>query len=159
MEGMSEHTCLISSYQLLIAAACTNTGGKMKSSHSRAADWCPFVPRHSVSQVTSYMQLGMLWANIDQDLCRHMASLGHNELNVVFYCCGRIRNFVHWHWGCHTQWPHLTHWGRVTQIYVSKLAIICSDNGVSLGRHQAMILTNPGILLIRTLQEQTSVKY
>ena len=50
----------ISSYQLLITAACANTGGKMKGSHSRAADRCPFVPRHSLSQVTSFMQLGML---------------------------------------------------------------------------------------------------
>ena len=25
------------------------------------ADRCPFVPRHSLSQVTSFMQLGMLW--------------------------------------------------------------------------------------------------
>ena len=46
MERMSEHTGLISSYHLLITAACTNTGGKMKGSHSRAADRCPFVPRH-----------------------------------------------------------------------------------------------------------------
>ena len=61
MERMSEHTGLISSYQLLITAACTNTGSKMRGSHSRAADWCPFVPRHSLSQVTSFMQLGMLW--------------------------------------------------------------------------------------------------
>ena len=34
-------------YQLLITASCTNTGGKMKGSHPRAADRCPFVPRHS----------------------------------------------------------------------------------------------------------------
>ena len=47
MECMSEHTDLISSYQLLITAACTNTGGKMKGSHPRAADRCPFVTRHS----------------------------------------------------------------------------------------------------------------
>ena len=60
MERMSEHTGLISSYQPLITAACSNTGGQMKSSHSRAADRCPFVPRHSVSQITSFMQLGML---------------------------------------------------------------------------------------------------
>ena len=57
---MSELTGLISPYQLLITAACTNTGGKMKGSHSRAADRCPFVHRHSLSQVTSFMQLGML---------------------------------------------------------------------------------------------------
>ena len=55
----SEHTCLISSYQLLITAACTNTGGKMKGSHSRAADRCPFVLRHSLSQVFSFMHLRM----------------------------------------------------------------------------------------------------
>ena len=61
MERMSEHTGLISSYQLLITAACTNTGGKMKGSHSRAADQCPFVLGHSSSQVTSFIQLGMLW--------------------------------------------------------------------------------------------------
>ena len=61
MERMSEHTGLISSYHLLITAACTNTGGKMKGSHSRAADRCPLVLRHSLSQVTSFMHLGMLW--------------------------------------------------------------------------------------------------
>ena len=60
MERMSEHTGLISSYQLLTTAAWTNTGGKMKGSHSRAADLCPFVPRHSLCQVTSFMQLVML---------------------------------------------------------------------------------------------------
>ena len=47
MERMSEHTGLISSYQLLITVACTNIGGKMKASHPRAADRCPLVPRHS----------------------------------------------------------------------------------------------------------------
>ena len=28
---------------------------------------------------------------------------------------------------------HLTHWGRVTHIFVSKLTIICPDNGLSPG--------------------------
>ena len=64
MERMSEHTGLISSYQLLITAACTNTGGKMKGSLSRAADHCPFVLGHILSQVTSFMQLEMLWCRI-----------------------------------------------------------------------------------------------
>ena len=62
MECMRDHTGLISSYQVLITAACRNTGSKMKGSHSRVADRCPFVLRHSLSQVTSFMQLGMLWA-------------------------------------------------------------------------------------------------
>ena len=47
--------------------------------------------------------------------------------------------------------PPLTHWGRVTHICVSKLTIIGSDNGLSPGRRQAIIWTNAGILLIRTL--------
>ena len=45
----------------------------------------------------------------------------------------------------------LTYWGRVTHICVSKLTIIGSDNGLSPGRRQAIIWTNVGILLIRTL--------
>ena len=59
MERTSEHTGLIISYQLFITAACTNTGGKMKDSRHRTVDRCPFVLRHSLSQVTSFMQLGM----------------------------------------------------------------------------------------------------
>ena len=45
----------------------------------------------------------------------------------------------------------LTHWGRMTHICVSKLNIIGSDNGLSPGRHQAIIWTSAGMLLIRTL--------
>ena len=45
----------------------------------------------------------------------------------------------------------LTHWGRVTHICVSDLTSICSDNGLSPGRRQAIIRTNAGILLIRPL--------
>ena len=45
----------------------------------------------------------------------------------------------------------LTHWGRVTHICVSKLTIICSDNGLSPDRCQAIIWTNAGLLLIGPL--------
>ena len=45
----------------------------------------------------------------------------------------------------------LPHWGRVTHINASKLNIIGSDNVVSLGRRQAIIWTNVGILLIGPL--------
>ena len=41
-----------------------------------------------------------------------------------------------------------THRGRVMHIYVSKLTIIGSDNGLSPGRRQAIIWANSGILLI-----------
>ena len=47
--------------------------------------------------------------------------------------------------------PHLTHWSRVTHIYVSTLTIIGSDICLSPGRHQAIIWTNAGILLIGPL--------
>ena len=36
-------------------------------------------------------------------------------------------------------WQILTHWGRVTHIWVSKLTIIGSDNGLSPDRRQAII--------------------
>ena len=45
----------------------------------------------------------------------------------------------------------LTHWGRVTHICVGKLTIIDSDNGLLPGRHQTIIWTNAGILLIGPL--------
>ena len=45
----------------------------------------------------------------------------------------------------------LTHWGRVTHRCVSILSNIGSDNGLSPGRHQAIIWTNACILLIRPL--------
>ena len=45
----------------------------------------------------------------------------------------------------------LTHWGRVTHICVNKITIICSDNGLSPGRRQAIIWTNAVLLLIEPL--------
>ena len=51
----------------------------------------------------------------------------------------------------------LTHWGRATHIYVGKLTIISSDNGFSPGRHQAIIWTIAGILLIGPLGTNFSV--
>ena len=45
----------------------------------------------------------------------------------------------------------LTHWGRVTHIYVSNLTVIGSDNDLSPDRRQAIIWTNAGLLLIGPL--------
>ena len=47
----------------------------------------------------------------------------------------------------------VTHWGRVTHICVRKLTIVGSDNGLSPGRRQAVILTNAGVLLIGLLRK------
>ena len=49
-----------------------------------------------------------------------------------------------------------THWGRVTHICVSKVTIFGTDIGLSPDRHQAIIWTNAGILLIRTLKTNFS---
>ena len=46
---------------------------------------------------------------------------------------------------------NLTYWGRVMHICIGKLTIIGSDNGLSPGWCQAIIWSNAGILLIRTL--------
>ena len=48
-----------------------------------------------------------------------------------------------------TMW--LTHWGRVTYIWVGNLIIIGSDNGLSPNQHQAITWTSAGILLIGIL--------
>ena len=45
----------------------------------------------------------------------------------------------------------LTHWGWVAHMCVGKLTTIGSDNGLSPGWRQAIIWTNAGISLIRTL--------
>ena len=52
---------------------------------------------------------------------------------------------------CRCSFGILTHWGRVTNICGSKLTTIGLDNGLSPGRRQAIIRTNDGILLFRTL--------
>ena len=44
-----------------------------------------------------------------------------------------------------------TYWVRVTHIWVSKLSIIDSNNDLPPGRHQAIIWTNAGILIIGPL--------
>ena len=76
-------------YQLLITAACTNTGGKMKDSHSRAADRCPFVPRHSLSQVTCFMQLGMLCISFFRVSLLPQCQLTHWGW-VMHICVGKL---------------------------------------------------------------------
>ena len=51
-------------------------------------------------------------------------------------------------WILATRRDSLTRRGRVTHIWVSKLTIIGSDNGLPPGRRQAIIRNNTGILLI-----------
>ena len=64
------------------------------------------------------------------------ASLVHGIDQAAVYCCNSRL---------------LSHWGRVTHIYVSTLTSTASDNGLSPGRRQAIIWNNAGILLIGPL--------
>ena len=57
---------------------------------------------------------------------------------------------------CYIRRITLTHWGRVSHIYVGKLTVIGSDNGLSPGRRQAIIWNNAGILLIGPLGTNVS---
>ena len=52
---------------------------------------------------------------------------------------------------CQQMSKHLTRWGRVTHICVSRLTITGSDNCLSPGRRQAIIWTSAGIVLIGPL--------
>ena len=61
---------------------------------------------------------------------------------ILLYCVLSLLNNRH-------VW--LTHWGRVTHIFVSKMTIIGSDNGLSPGRRQAITWTSVGILLVGPL--------
>ena len=96
-----------------------------------------------------FVSASMWW--ITNALWRHLPTICCH-LTVVFYNAMwyglPYRNFVPPGNGVAIS---LTHWGRVTQICVSKLTIIGSDNGLSPGRRQVIIWTNDGILLIRTL--------
>ena len=85
-----------------------------------------------------------------------MQSLGVFSPNKV------LNNHSSWLWfetflySCDGPCNGLTHWGRVTYLCVSKQTIIGSDNGLSPGRHQAIIRTNDGILLIWTMETNFS---
>ena len=94
---------------------------------------------------------------------------GSNELKVVYgyfrpwrclrtvFCVICNTCIKRDHTGSWVSVHPLTHWGWVMYICVSKLIIIDSDNGLSSGRRQAIIWTNAGILLIRTIGTNFSV--
>ena len=65
--------------------------------------------------------------------------------------CVNVSTFIPPHLPSRTLSLFLTHWGRATHICISKLTIIGSDNGLSADRHQAIIWTNAGLLLIGPL--------
>ena len=62
-----------------------------------------------------------------------------NVTSAADYCLGLLTQVLK---------LSLTHWCRVTHIWVSNLTPIGSVNGLSPGRRQAIIWTNAGLLLI-----------
>ena len=94
-----------------------------------------FVPQQSVNQNDIMTGLVRLFVRDTSEV------YGHSVPNLSWY--------MYW---LHTLWvPSLSHWGRVAQICVSKFTIISLDNGLAPIRRQAIIWTNAGILLIRSL--------
>ena len=103
--------------------------------------------RHAICSIAYLLCIFLLcnWIeNIARNNCLRLSSL------TVFHVRGSITSTcTHTAWyGCNNCLPH---WRRMTQICVSKLTIIGSDNGLSPRRHQAIIWTNAGILLIGPL--------
>ena len=88
------------------------------------------------------------WVGFERSLALPLSLCGSLCFVKLAPSNGRVRLFP----GVAIAWTkHLTHWGRVTHISVGNLIIIGSDNGWAPGRRQAIIWTNAGLLLIRTL--------
>ena len=92
-----------------------------------------FVPKGPINNIPSLVQI-MAW--------RRQAT--SHYLNQWWFVYRRIYASL--------GLTELTHWDWVMHVCISNLTIIGSDNGLSPGRRQAIIWTNAGILLIRTLE-------
>ena len=46
-------------------------------------------------QVMAWRQQAITWANVDPDLCRHMVSIGHNELNTTAHVMMTLMSYLH----------------------------------------------------------------
>ena len=74
--------------------------------------------------------------------CLEMSQIFQAKLRAKYVSALIVHWFYFW---------LLTHRGRLTHICLRGLTIIGSNNGLAPGRRQAIIWTNAGILLIRTL--------
>ena len=115
--------------------------GDKECSHHKSSGHC---------DVTS----NRLWChslNVNQTSQKRGSLCEDRRLIVIYRFC-TATCFLHCQWYNVMMVPlSLTHWGRVTHVCVGKTNIIGSDNGLSPGRHQAIIWTDAGILLIRPL--------
>ena len=82
--------------------------------------------------------------NCDAEKYTKRLNLSHNGYGIKFHDV--TKGTSQWHKCINGS---LTQWGRVTHIFVSKLTIIGSDNGLVPSLRQAIIWTNAAVLLIR----------
>ena len=76
---------------------------------------------------------------------------GRNQMYISrnYLCAGKVvPRFLFSSEHTYFALKRLTHWGQLTHICIGNLTIICLDNGWSPNRHQAIVLTNAGILSI-----------
>ena len=89
-----------------------------------------------------------MWLMSENAPCLSMKYWIERNCSIII----RLRGLLVWNdINCQSYQVLLTRWDQVVHIYVSKLTITCSDNGLPPGQLQAIICTNAGILLIRTL--------
>ena len=134
------------SYDLSVCSTACSSLQKENPVH------CPFLTAIHQWPVDSPHQSPVMWKDLSchhlimWDECGVQFMVSYNRLwcydaNMInSYCCDISVVAV-----------VLTRWGRVTHIYVGKLTIIGSDNGLSPGGRQAIIRTNAGISLIGPL--------
>ena len=109
---------------------------------------------------TDELEIGVL--KKDDYLRSHKTLFAHNNraryLIVVRFCkennitnlfCAYVKKLWLNVISRDSSWGRVTHWRRATHTRVSKLTINDSGNGLAPGRHQAIIWTSAGILLLR----------
>ena len=143
--------------------AVANSKGNSKAPHN-----CPFVRRIHLWSVDSHNNGPVIqetFSSLDITIgtrmsffyLQYLSSPAHQEPQEDTDYLECVCTHVLFLYAAHG-WPsghlgELTRWGWVTHICVSKLTNIGSDNGLAPGRRQAIIWTNAGILLIRTLNK------
>ena len=103
---------------------------------SDAELWCFFFI-YALNKRLSKQWWGWWFEMPSRPLWRHCN--GSYRFEILHASRGRCCRVSEW----------LTHWGRMT--HIKKLTTIGSDNDLSHGRHQTIIWTNAGILLIGPL--------
>ena len=90
------------------------------------------------------------WGRISTNCAMAVFRYDRKSKYMIIYVYQSIQQHVKG-WFVFTYSPISTHWGRVTNICISNLTIIGSDNGLAPGQCQAIIWINAGVSLIALL--------